>query len=127
MNPLEIIRAKTARSGSFLKIIHCYQSECYRSAAARGIKLEEVESTLEGDLDLHGFLGLSESVRPGYEKIRVTFQVKGDGSAEELTELTKYSPVLDVVPKGSPAKCALAPEVSLELCVCQRLNPDLSG
>ncbi len=71
-------------------------------AAARGIKLEEVESTLEGDLDLHGFLGLSESVRPGYEKIRVTFKVKGDGSAEKLAELTKYSPLYDVVSKSVP-------------------------
>lgn len=74
----------------------------FRIFAARGIKLEEVKSTLEDDLDLHGFLGWSEGVRPGYENIRVTFQVKGDGSTEELTELTKYSPVFDVVSKSVP-------------------------
>ena len=71
-------------------------------AAARGIKLDEVESTLEGDLDLHGFLGLSEGVRPGYENIRVIFKVKGDGSAEELARLIDYSPVFDVVSKSVP-------------------------
>lgn len=80
----------------------CMTTSIVYHAAARGIKLEEVKSTLEGDLDLHGFLGLSKSVRPGYEKIRVTFKVKGDGSAEELTELTKYSPVFDVVSKSVP-------------------------
>ncbi len=80
----------------------CMTTAITYHAAARGIKLEEVESTLEGDLDLHGFLGLSESVRPGYEKIRVTFKVKGDGSAEKLAELTKYSPLYDVVSKSVP-------------------------
>jgi len=39
-------------------------------AAARGIKLDEVESRLEGVLDLHGFLGLSESVRNGFEDVK---------------------------------------------------------
>ena len=45
-------------------------------AAAQGITLDEVESELEGDLDLRGFLGLSEHVRNGYENIRVTFRIR---------------------------------------------------
>jgi hypothetical protein len=45
-------------------------------AAVRGIKLEKVESELEGDLDLRGFLAISDNVRQGYQEIRVNFYVK---------------------------------------------------
>jgi hypothetical protein len=47
-------------------------------AAVRGIKLEEVESELEGDIDLKGFLAISDKVRPGYQEIRANFKVKND-------------------------------------------------
>ena len=71
-------------------------------AAVRGIKLEEVESELEGDLDLRGFLGISEEVRPGYQEIRVNFKVKTDAeNLETLKELIKLSPVYDVVSSGT--------------------------
>ncbi len=74
-------------------------------AAVRGIKLDEVESALEGDLDLRGFLGLSEEVRPGYEEIRVNFKVKTDlKDVEELKALIKLSPVYDVVSTGTRVK-----------------------
>ena len=57
-------------------------------AAVRGIKLEEVESELEGDLDLRGFFGISDEVRPGYQEIRVNFKVKTDAeNLETLKEL----------------------------------------
>lgn len=52
---------------------------------------------LEGDLNLRGFLGLSEQVRRGYKNIRVNFTVKSDASPEQLQELTHYSPVYDIV------------------------------
>ena len=71
-------------------------------AAVRGIKLEEVESELEGDLDLRGFLGISEDDRPGYQEIRVNFKVKTDAeNLETLKELIKLSPVYDVVSSGT--------------------------
>jgi hypothetical protein len=71
-------------------------------AAVRGIKLEEVESELEGDLDLRGFLGISDEVRPGYQEIRVNFKVKTDAeNLETLKELIKLSPVYDVVSSGT--------------------------
>ena len=75
----------------------CMTTAMVYHAAARGISLESVESHLEGELDLHGFLGLDENVSPGYESIRVTFRVKADASAEELEELVKYSPVFSTV------------------------------
>jgi hypothetical protein len=46
-----------------------------------------VETTLSGDLDLHGFLGMDENVRNGYEKIQVNFSIKSDASEDKLKEL----------------------------------------
>ena len=70
-------------------------------AAARGHKITEVESTLEGELNLHGFLGMDENVRNGYDSIRVTMKVKGDVPDETLAELVQLSqdrsPVYDIV------------------------------
>ena len=74
-------------------------------AAVRGIKLEEVESKLEGDIDLKGFLAISDKVRPGYGEIRVNFKVKTDiENVERLKALTRLSPVYDVVSKGTNVK-----------------------
>lgn len=69
-------------------------------AAARGIALDGLECTLEGDLDLYGFLGLDSNVRPGYEQIRVTIKAAGDFDDDQLAELeslTRFSPVRDIV------------------------------
>jgi uncharacterized OsmC-like protein len=56
---------------------------------------------LEGNLDLHCFLGLSETTRPGYENIKVKYRVKADAPKEKLEELCAYvqktSPVLDML------------------------------
>ncbi len=74
-------------------------------AAVRGIKLDEVESALEGDIDLRGFLAISDEVRPGYQEIRVNFKVKTDlKDVEELKALTKLSHVYDVVSTGKRVK-----------------------
>ncbi len=71
-------------------------------AAVRGIKLEEVESELEGDLDLRGLFGISDNVRPGYQEIRVNFKVKTNlDNMETLKELIRLSPVYDVVSNGT--------------------------
>ncbi|HAP41310.1 MAG TPA: osmotically inducible protein C, partial [Nitrospira sp.] len=61
-----------------------------------------LESTLEGDVDLQGFLGLSDHVRPGYQAIRVTFTVRSDASPEQLRELAKFSPIYDTVTNPVP-------------------------
>jgi uncharacterized OsmC-like protein len=75
----------------------CMTTSMVYHAAARGITIESVESQLQGDLDLRGFLGLDENVRPGYENIRATFKVKADTTAEQLEELVKFSPVFNSV------------------------------
>jgi uncharacterized OsmC-like protein len=71
------------------------------NAAAQGIRIEELSLRLEGDIDLHGFLGLSEAVRPGYGNIRVSCRIKSDATREKLLALSEYvqstSPVLDII------------------------------
>ncbi len=80
----------------------CLTTSMIYHAAAQGIKIDSVESRLEGDLDLRGFLGLSKKVRPGYENLRVQFTVKSDASPETLRELMKNSPVFDIVTNPVP-------------------------
>jgi uncharacterized OsmC-like protein len=60
-------------------------------AAARGVNLTEVRSTVTGDIDLNGILGLSPDVRNGYQQITVRFTVKGDAPAETLREIVEQS------------------------------------
>lgn len=80
----------------------CLTSSIVYHAALRGIVIEELESQLEGDLDLQGFMGLSQDIRKGYQSIRVKFQVKTDTeNLERLKELTRFSPVFDVVSHGT--------------------------
>ncbi len=89
----------------------CVSGTIVYHAAARGIALDGVETTIEGDLDLHGFLGLDSSVRPGYEQIRVTITVTGDFDDDqfaELASLTRYSPVRDIVSNPVPVAIDLA-------------------
>ncbi len=75
----------------------CLTTGIVYHAAARGIRIEELESQLEGDIDLRGFTGVDPNVRKGYENIRVTMRCKSDATAEQLEELCKFSPVLDTV------------------------------
>jgi uncharacterized OsmC-like protein len=80
----------------------CLTSTFVYHAAVRGIVLEEVESQLEGDIDVRGFLGLSNEVRRGYENIRVIFKVKTEeANIEKLKALSKLSPVFDVTANGT--------------------------
>ena len=84
----------------------CLTSGLANIAAARGVKLTEVRSTVTGDIDLNGILGLDAGVRNGYEQITVRFTVKGDAPAEKLQEIVERSrarsAVFDVITNGVP-------------------------
>ncbi len=69
----------------------CLTSGLANIAAARGVRLTSVTSTVVGDIDLNGVLGLNPKVRNGYEKIAVRFTVKGDAPAEKLREIVEQS------------------------------------
>jgi uncharacterized OsmC-like protein len=80
-------------------------------AVARDINLRSLKLALEGDLDLHAFLGISEDVRPGYQNIRVKFKVESDAPGDKIEELLEYtqrtSPVTDIVRNGVPVHITL--------------------
>ncbi len=75
-------------------------------AAAKGIEIEELESTVEGRIDLRGFLNIDPTVRNGYQDIKMSFRIKADMTDEQLQELYRlgptFSPVFDSVTKGVP-------------------------
>ena len=89
----------------------CLSGTIVYHAAARGIALDGLEATIEGDLDVRGFLGLDSNVRPGYEQIRVTIKAAGDFDDDQLAELaslTRYSPVRDIVSNPVPVAIDVA-------------------
>jgi uncharacterized OsmC-like protein len=84
----------------------CLTAGIANIAAARGIKLHRIVSTVEGDIDLQGILGLSDEVRNGYQGIRVSFDIDGDATAEQLQKIVAQSKarsaVFDVITNGVP-------------------------
>ena len=88
----------------------CLTAGIANIAAARGVNLESVESTVEGDIDLNGILGLSDDVRNGYEQIRVSFKLRGDDPeklAKVVEQSRKRSAVFDVLTNGVPVAIAV--------------------
>jgi uncharacterized OsmC-like protein len=83
----------------------CLTAGLANIAAARGVHLTEVSSTVEGDIDLLGILGLYDEVRNGYQQIRVNFRLRGD-DPEKLQKVVeqsrKRSAVFDIVTNGVP-------------------------
>lgn len=65
-------------------------------AAMKGITLQSLEIETDGALDLRGFLGIDETVPPGYETMRYTVRIKGDGSPED------FQAIHETVIKTSP-------------------------
>jgi len=84
----------------------CLTIALIAQASVRGIALEKVESRYEGDIDLRGFLALSEEVPVGYQRIRVYFKIEADipeAQKEELVRLAhKYSPVAATISQATP-------------------------
>jgi len=80
-------------------------------ASVRQVKLESVETTVEGDINLLGILGLNDKVRNGYSGIRATFRIKGDAPADKLRQIVEQSvarsAVFDVLTNGVPVSVAV--------------------
>jgi len=86
----------------------CLTTSLVYVAAARGVHLTQVESTLEGEMDVQGALGLSDDYRNGFEQIRVSFRLAGDAPEEKLQEIVaraqQRSAVFDMVTNGVPVE-----------------------
>ena len=85
----------------------CLTTTLAYHAAVHGIEIDAISSELEGDLDLRGFLGLSDEVRKGYHHVRVTMNVKSDAPADQLKELAMFSPVYDIVSSSLPVELTI--------------------
>ncbi len=102
-NPVEFL---------LVALASCLTTSLVYNAAARGIKIDHVETTLAGDLDVRGAMGMLDKVRNGYESIQVKFKVEGDAPKETLRELVelakKRSPVFDAISHPTPVHVSLA-------------------
>lgn len=89
----------------------CVTTSMVAHAAVRGIHIEELESELEGDIDLRGFLGLADDVPKGFTDIRIKFRVKSDiGNMDRLKRLTAYSPVFNTITQGANVEIKVEPK-----------------
>jgi uncharacterized OsmC-like protein len=95
-----------------LGLAACLTAGLANVAAARGVTLRSVESTVTGTIDLQGILGLSDTVRNGYDQIRVSFRIDADAPEDKVRELVAQSQarsaVFDVVTNGTPVTVDVA-------------------
>jgi uncharacterized OsmC-like protein len=92
-NPVEFLLSALAS---------CVTTSMVAHAAVRGIHINSLESELEGDIDLNGFLGLSDNTPKGYTDIRIRFRVDTDAeNLYKLKELASFSPVLNTLTQGT--------------------------
>lgn len=98
-NPVEFLLHALAGCVTTTFVLH---------AMARGIKVNALSTELEGDIDLHGLLGMNDAVNPGYEEIRIRMHVDAECSDEALADLMAYaqahSPVCNTVCRPVPVK-----------------------
>ena len=98
-NPVEFLLNALAGCVTTTFVLH---------AMARGIKVNALSTELEGDIDLHGLLGMNDAVNPGYEEIRIRMQVDADCSDAALADLMAYaqahSPVCNTICRPVPVK-----------------------
>ena len=91
----------------------CLTAGIANIASARGVELRSVTSTVEGDIDLQGILGLSDEVRNGYEAIRVHFEVDSPVGADVVRKVVQQSvarsAVFDVLTNGTNVEVSVAP------------------
>jgi uncharacterized OsmC-like protein len=97
--PIELLGGNSAPNPQELlmaAVNACMMVGYVANAALRGVTLESCEIATEGSLDLRGFLGLSDAVPPGYEVLRYTVTMRGDGTPEQ------YREIHEAVQKTSP-------------------------
>jgi len=106
-NPVEFLLHALAGCVTTTLVLH---------AAARGIKINEISTSLDGDIDLQGLLNLDPSVSPGYEQIRIKMDIKADCSEKELDDLIafarEHSPVSQTICRPVPVTIERAASAS---------------
>ena len=88
--PVELLGRNTAPNPQELlmaAVNACMSVGYVAGAALRGIRLDKLEIETTGQLDLRGFLGLDDTVPPGYEAIDYVVRIAGDGTPEQFEEI----------------------------------------
>jgi uncharacterized OsmC-like protein len=89
----------------------CVTTSVVYHAAAKGVTIRSMETRLEGDIDLQGFLGLRDDVPRGYKEIRMYVNIDADAPPEKLQEIVQlgptYSPVFDTITRAVPVSVQL--------------------
>jgi uncharacterized OsmC-like protein len=88
--PVELCGENTAANPQELlmsALNACMMVGYVAGCAVRGIALEQLELETSGELDLRGFLGIDETVKPGYEAMQVKVRIKGNGTPEQFREI----------------------------------------
>jgi uncharacterized OsmC-like protein len=88
-------------------LVGCLTTSIAYHAALRCIEIRAIDSEIDGDIDLRGFLGISNKVRKGYSEIRVTMRVATLATRESIEALARMSPMLDVVSRSAPVKLTI--------------------
>jgi uncharacterized OsmC-like protein len=105
-------RAPNAAEALLSALCGCMTVAFVFPAAAQGIKVDSLEFAIEGDVDLQGFMQLSDKIRPGLQNIRVKAKVRADASRAKIQELldyaTKTSVVMDTIRNPVPVTVELA-------------------
>jgi uncharacterized OsmC-like protein len=98
-NPVEFLLHALAGCVTTTFVLH---------AAARGIRVDEITTRLEGDIDMKGLLALDDAVPASYREVRIQMDIKADCSDDELDELLAFvhghSPVCQTICRPVPIK-----------------------
>lgn len=115
--PEQILGERTAPNAVELLLAalgSCLSVGYAANAAAMGIDLDDLRFELEGNVDLRGFLGISEDVRAGYQDVTCTTYIDADATEEELDELRERveatSPLVDNISNEVPLETELVVE-----------------
>ena len=111
-----ILLGEDSAPNSIVTLLHslasCLSVTIVYNAVARGIPIDKLSISMEGDVDLHGFLGLSKEVRPGFQDVRVKVDLRSDAPREEVESLLrdsqKRSPILDSLRNRIPVEVELS-------------------
>jgi uncharacterized OsmC-like protein len=102
--PVLLGQDKAPNPGEWLlhTLAACITTTIAYHAAARGIEVTQIESDVDGDIDLRGFLGLSAEVPKGYSALRVRMRVRTAADRETMVGLAGMSAMLEMVSRAAP-------------------------
>jgi uncharacterized OsmC-like protein len=100
------VRGPTVCEGCMGSLAACLTQTIVAHATFRGIHIDSIDIDVEGDVDLRGFTGISNDVRPGAQQFRVNMNIKSsNASKEQINELyeigKRFSPAFDTLTNGT--------------------------